>query len=50
MNWKPLSFFPILMALLLVGCRPERMQTKAINPRTMTFNQAGMTLVVGEEW
>ena len=26
------------------------MQTKATNPRTMSFTQTGMTLVVGEEW
>lgn len=26
------------------------MQTNAINPRTMSFNQAGLTLIVGEEW
>jgi hypothetical protein len=36
--------------VLLLGCRPERLQTTAVNPRTMAFTQAGMTLVVGEEW
>lgn len=50
MNWKPLSFCSLFVAVLLVGCRPERMQTNTTNPRTMSFTQAGMTLVVGEEW
>jgi len=50
MNWKPLSLCSLSLAVLLVGCRPERLQTNTINPRTMSFNQAGMTLVVGEEW
>ena len=26
------------------------MQTSSVNPRTMTFSQAGVSLVVGEEW
>jgi hypothetical protein len=50
MNWKLPPVALLLLAVLLLGCRPERMQTKPINPRTMAFSQAGMTLVVGEEW
>jgi hypothetical protein len=50
MNWKLMPLTSLLLAVFLVGCRPERIQTSAANPRTMTFSQAGMTLVVGEEW
>ena len=50
MNWKLFPVASLLLALLVLGCRPERMQTKPINPRTMAFTQAGMTMVVGEEW
>ena len=50
MNWRTLPFTSFLLAVLVLGCRPERMQTNPINPRTMTFNQAGVSLVVGEEW
>jgi hypothetical protein len=39
-----------LLAVLLLGCRPERLQSRSTNPRTMAFNQAGVSLVVGEEW
>jgi hypothetical protein len=45
--------FPIasfLLVVLLLGCRPERLKSKPANPRTMAFNQAGVSLVVGEEW
>ena len=50
MNWKLLHFISLLAAALLVGCRPERMPATSSNPRSMSFKQAGMTLVVGEEW
>jgi hypothetical protein len=50
MNWKLFPVASLLLAVLLVGCRPERLQTTITNPRTMAFTQAGMTLVVGEEW
>jgi hypothetical protein len=50
MNWKLLSVVSLLLAVLLLGCRPGRLQTKLTNPRTMAFTQAGMTLVMGEEW
>jgi hypothetical protein len=50
MRSKPFPIGSLLVAVLLLGCRPERMQIKPINPRTMAFSQAGMTLVVGEEW
>ncbi len=50
MNWRTLSFTSLLLAVLALGCRPERIQTSPINPRTMAFNQAGVSLVVGEEW
>jgi hypothetical protein len=39
----------LLFSVLLAGCRPERMQTAAVNPRKITFTQAGVSLVVGEE-
>ena len=50
MNWSPLPIASLVLAVLILGCRPERMQTKPINPRTMAFAQAGVSLVVGEEW
>jgi len=40
----------LLLAALLLGCRPERMESRVVNPRTMAFAQAGVSLVVGEEW
>jgi hypothetical protein len=50
MKWKPLPVASLVLAVLFLGCRPERMQTTPINPRTMAFAQAGVSLVVGEEW
>ena len=50
MNWSPLPIASLGLAALFLGCRPERMQTRPINPRTMAFAQAGVSLVVGEEW
>src|ERR1039458_9084621 len=50
LKWKPLPVVPLVLAVLFLGCRPERMQTTPINPRTMAFTQAGVSLVVGEEW
>jgi hypothetical protein len=50
LKWNPLPLVSLALALLLLGCRPERMQTHPINPRTMAFAQAGVSLVVGEEW
>jgi hypothetical protein len=40
----------LVLATLLVGCRPERIQTSMVNPRKVSFTQAGVSLVVGEEW
>jgi hypothetical protein len=34
----------------LVGCAPAREKTRAANPRTMGFSQAGVSLVLGDEW
>jgi hypothetical protein len=50
MKWKPLPIASLVLAVLFLGCRPERMQTTPTNPRTMAFAQAGVALVVGEEW
>jgi hypothetical protein len=50
MKWNPLPLAPLALVVLLLGCRPERIQTNPINPRTMAFAQAGVSLVVGEEW
>jgi hypothetical protein len=50
MKWNPLLLASLALVVLLLGCRPERIQTNPINPRTMAFAQAGVTLVVGEEW
>jgi hypothetical protein len=44
------SIAALLLAGLALGCRPERLQTAATNPRTIAFAQAGVSLVVGEEW
>jgi hypothetical protein len=48
MRLSPLSW--LVLATLLAGCRPERIQTSAVNPRKVAFTQAGVSLVVGEEW
>jgi hypothetical protein len=50
MKWNLLSITAVLPAALLLGCRPERIQTTSINPRTIAFAQAGVSLIVGEEW
>jgi hypothetical protein len=50
MNWRAFPVVSLLLSVLVLGCRPERIQTNPINPRTMAFNQAGVSLVVGEEW
>jgi hypothetical protein len=50
MNWRASLVVSLLLSALVLGCRPERMQTTAVNPHTMAFNQAGVSLVVGEEW
>ena len=50
MKRSALSLAWLLPAVLLLGCRPERIQTTLINPRTVAFTQAGVLLVVGEEW
>jgi hypothetical protein len=50
LKWKAFPVASLLLAVLVLGCRPERMQTAAVNPRKMTFAQAGVSLVVGEEW
>jgi hypothetical protein len=50
MKWNPLFIASLLLAVLLLGCRPERIQTASTNPRTIAFAQAGVSLVVGEEW
>src|ERR1035438_1408767 len=49
MKWKTFALASLLFAVLVLGCRPERMQNKPVNPRTMAFAQAGVSLVVGEE-
>lgn len=50
MKTRPLPLASLLLAVLLLGCRPERMQTSSVNPRKIAFSQAGVSLVVGEEW
>ena len=59
MQWNSLMHFmksisilvaSFLLAVLLMGCRPERMQTSLTAPRTMAFAQAGVSLDVGEDW
>ena len=34
----------------MVGCAREREKTKGANPHTTGFSQAGVSLVLGEEW
>jgi hypothetical protein len=36
--------------VIAVGCRPERMLSSAGNPRSVSFTQAGVSLVLGKEW
>lgn len=50
MKLKTLPVGAFLLAFLLLGCRPERTHTSAVNPRTMPFAKAGVSLAVGEEW
>ena len=50
MKWSPLSVASLSSLLLIVGCQPERLQTTSVNPRTIAFAQAGVSLLVGEEW
>jgi hypothetical protein len=50
MKTRTLLVGSFLLSALLLGCRPERIHTKPVNPRTMAFAQAGVSLVVGEEW
>jgi hypothetical protein len=50
MKWRPFPVASLLLAVLLLGCRPERMQSSSVNPRKMAFKQAGVSLVLGEEW
>jgi hypothetical protein len=50
MKTRPLPVAVLLVSVLLVGCRPERMQPSSLNARKVTFTQAGVSLVVGEEW
>ena len=53
MNLMKCKSFPVasfLLVALLLGCRPERLQTSSVNPRKMAFSQAGVSLIVGEEW
>jgi len=38
------------LLLGLLGCAREREQVKVANPRTLGFSQAGVSLVLGEEW
>ena len=44
------SVFFLTGVLLAAGCARERGQTKAPNPHTTGFSQAGVSLVLGEEW
>jgi hypothetical protein len=50
MKLNPILIGSLLSAFILLGCRPERLQTAAVNPRTMAFNEAGVSVVLGEEW
>ena len=50
MKTRPCLSPALLLVFLLVGCRPERLQTSIANPRKIPFTQAGVSLVVGEEW
>jgi hypothetical protein len=40
----------LVLAVLVPGCRPDRLQTRPANPQKMSFAQAGVTLTVGDEW
>jgi hypothetical protein len=50
MKTRRLTLAALLLSVLLVGCRPERMQPSTANTRKVTFTQAGVSLAVGEEW
>ena len=50
LKWGSFPVASLVLVVLLLGCRPERLQTKVANPRTMAFAQAGVSLVIGEEW
>ena len=40
----------IALMVSLSGCARQRGNVKAANPRTMGFSQAGVSLVLGDEW
>jgi hypothetical protein len=46
-NWV---FVPLGLAVLLLGCRHGRVETKATNLHTMAFEHAGMRLALGGGW
>ena len=50
MIMRPSAVPSLVWVVLLLGCRPERIQTSIANPRKIPFTQAGVSLVVGEEW
>jgi len=45
-----LTTVALLLATPLLGCRPQRMPITSQNPHPLLFAQAGVSLVVGEEW
>ena len=48
LNWAGVVSIGLMASLL--GCARERGKVKAANPRTTGFSQAGVSLVLGDEW
>jgi hypothetical protein len=50
MKTRILPLAVLLLSASFLGCRPERMQPSSLTTRKVAFTQAGVSLVVGEEW
>lgn len=50
MKLSAVCVLSVSLVAMFVGCSPRRMQTTPTNPRTMAFSQAGVSLIIGEEW
>ena len=48
-KFRVLALLSLSLAVSLVGCRPERL-AKSVAPHKMAFAEAGVSLVVGDEW
>jgi len=40
----------LVLVIGVCGCAREKNRTKSVNPHTMAFTKAGVSLIVGDEW